>query len=183
MRTLFRVFSMIVLTLLAGVATLPGRGVAAEPAELRVVEGTDVAAIRAGDRTLLQYCTKASPMKPYVRQLFTPDGVQFLRDSPFDHKHHHALDVRHRGGWREFLGRGRGVRKRETARSLARRRPGSSTLPAREIMQTLDWTDTHGKQLLVERRDGRGRGIRRSPARLRWSFGIRSCPRPRVSRR
>ena len=29
--------------------------------------------------------------KPYVKELFTPGGVQILRDSPFDHKHHHAL--------------------------------------------------------------------------------------------
>jgi hypothetical protein len=152
MRTLFRVFSMIVLTLLAGAATLPGRGVAAEPAELRVVEGTDVAAIRAGDRTLLQYCTKAAPMKPYVRQLFTPDGVQFLRDSPFDHKHHHALmfaiGVDGVNFWEEVANSGsekpRGPIGTATARVL--------DTSCAEILQTLDWTDTHGKQLLVEKR-------------------------------
>jgi len=30
-------------------------------------------------------------MKPYVQELYTPAGVQILRDSPFDHKHHHGL--------------------------------------------------------------------------------------------
>ncbi len=30
-------------------------------------------------------------MKPYVDQLLSPAGVQVLRDSPSDHKHHHGL--------------------------------------------------------------------------------------------
>ena len=30
-------------------------------------------------------------VKPYVEKLFTPGGVNILRDSPSDHKHHHAL--------------------------------------------------------------------------------------------
>ncbi|MHC4656117.1 MAG: DUF6807 family protein, partial [Planctomycetota bacterium] len=31
------------------------------------------------------------PFKPYVQQLFSPAGVNILRDAPADHLHHHAL--------------------------------------------------------------------------------------------
>jgi len=36
-------------------------------------------------------CQVRAPFKPYVRELFTPAGVNILRDSPADHKHHHGL--------------------------------------------------------------------------------------------
>jgi hypothetical protein len=39
----------------------------------------------------MDYRGRLTPKKPYVRELFTPAGVQVLRDSPDDHKHHHAL--------------------------------------------------------------------------------------------
>lgn len=47
--------------------------------------------ISAGDRILLRYLYTNVPFKPYVQELFSPDGVNILRDAPFDHKHHHAL--------------------------------------------------------------------------------------------
>ena len=31
------------------------------------------------------------PFKPYLEELRTPSGINILRDSPFDHKHHHSL--------------------------------------------------------------------------------------------
>ena len=82
---------MIILALIADATAPSGQIGAAEPTALRVVEGPATATIRAGDRTVLEYRTKASPMKPYIRELFTPGGVQILRDSPADHKHHHGL--------------------------------------------------------------------------------------------
>jgi hypothetical protein len=47
--------------------------------------------IKVNDREILNYCCQESPKKPYLRNLCTPQGVQILRDSPSDHKHHHAL--------------------------------------------------------------------------------------------
>ena len=91
MRRLSSLISMFVLIVIAD-ATTPGGWIrAAEPTALRIVEGPATAAIRSGDRTVLEYCAKAAPMKPYVRELFTPGGVQILCDSPADHKHHHGL--------------------------------------------------------------------------------------------
>ena len=41
-------------------------------------------------KTILVY-TIDSGRKFYIKELFTPGGVQVLRDSPPDHKHHHGL--------------------------------------------------------------------------------------------
>ncbi len=49
--------------------------------------------IAAGNQPLLVYRWKGggTEFKRYVEKLYSPAGVQILRDSPFDHKHHHAL--------------------------------------------------------------------------------------------
>lgn len=39
----------------------------------------------------LEYHSSVSDSKPYAAKLYTPAGVQVLRDSPSDHVHHHAL--------------------------------------------------------------------------------------------
>lgn len=44
-----------------------------------------------GGRPVLEYRYGEVPFKPYVASLATPGGVQILRDSPLDHKHHHGL--------------------------------------------------------------------------------------------
>ena len=44
-----------------------------------------------GNRPVFRYRYADVPMKPYADQLISPAGVQVLRDSPFDHKHHHGL--------------------------------------------------------------------------------------------
>ncbi|MGO9112535.1 MAG: DUF6807 family protein [Thermoguttaceae bacterium] len=153
MRMLSNECSMIVLALIASTTASSGQIVAAEPASLQITEGPNSVTIRDGDRTVLEYRATASPMKPYVRKLFTPGGVQILRDSPFDHKHHHALmfavGVDGVNFWEETAGAG--IEKPRVPLATAK---GSflDTSCAR-IFQTLDWTDAHGKQLMVERRE------------------------------
>lgn len=44
-----------------------------------------------GQRPIFRYRYAEVPFKPYVDQLFSPAGVQVLRDAPKDHLHHHAL--------------------------------------------------------------------------------------------
>jgi LacI family transcriptional regulator len=43
------------------------------------------------EKPLLTYRWAENPAKPYVEKLFSPSGVNVLRDSPADHKHHHGL--------------------------------------------------------------------------------------------
>jgi hypothetical protein len=152
MRMPSSLFSMSGLALIAAV-NASGRIGAAEPAALQVAEGPASATVRFGGRPVLEYRTTASPMKPYVRELFTPGGVQILRDSPADHKHHHglmfALAVDGVTFWEEAAGDGS-----EKPRGPLQTAAGSFLdAPCTRLIQTLDWTDAHGKPLLVERRE------------------------------
>ena len=63
-----------------------------QAAAVEIVDGTTTLSASAGGRPLLLY-RKSSPtaLKPYIQELYTPGGVQVLRDSVPDHKHHHGL--------------------------------------------------------------------------------------------
>ncbi len=65
--------------------------VAAEAGELRGERDESTISLFDGDRPVLRYRYSAAPMKPYADRLYSPAGVQVLRDSPSDHKHHHGL--------------------------------------------------------------------------------------------
>lgn len=62
----------------------------AEP-PLKVITDAGYVTIAAGDSPIMRYHYAGVPFKPYVDQFFTPSGINILRDSPFDHKHHHGL--------------------------------------------------------------------------------------------
>ena len=47
--------------------------------------------LRIGDQVVLIDSFDPAQIKPYVRALSPLGGTNILRDSPFDHKHHHAL--------------------------------------------------------------------------------------------
>ncbi len=65
--------------------------VSASAAELQMKQESNTVSVFDGNRLVLRYRYADVAKKPYVDQLFTPTGVQILRDSPDDHKHHHAL--------------------------------------------------------------------------------------------
>ena len=69
--------------------TLPNKSFAENP--IRITTEENIISIRTGSSELLRYGYRNVPYKPCVQQLFTPDGINVLRDSPADHKHHHAL--------------------------------------------------------------------------------------------
>lgn len=47
--------------------------------------------ITRNKQALLVYRYRDVPFKPYVSKLFSPSGVNILRDAPSDHLHHHGL--------------------------------------------------------------------------------------------
>lgn len=47
--------------------------------------------VKSGERSVVVYRHVENPAKPYVAVLCSPSGVNVLRDSPADHKHHHGL--------------------------------------------------------------------------------------------
>jgi len=47
--------------------------------------------VRKGQNQVLKYVFRERQFKPYVLQLFTPAGINILRDEVPDHLHHHGL--------------------------------------------------------------------------------------------
>jgi hypothetical protein len=111
-----------------------------------------IVTVRAGSRPVLEYQSAASPMKPYVGQLFTPAGVPILRDSPKDHKHHHALMFAVKAGgvnfWEEVKHSGRQVAQAAPALNSSRVNAASRST----ILQQLDWLGPEDRKILEEQR-------------------------------
>jgi hypothetical protein len=120
-------------------------------------EKTTVSVSR-GNQTLFRYRYADVPMKPCVDQLFSPAGVQVLRDSPHDHKHHHALMFALAADgvdfWAEFPNCGtQKQRSLETINRLVLM-PNGQWQKRAGLAEELDWTNPASKQtLLVERRE------------------------------
>jgi hypothetical protein len=53
--------------------------------------GPDVQVLKDGDRPVVEYRHGGDLFKPYVSKLFSPGGVNVLRDQIADHPHHHGL--------------------------------------------------------------------------------------------
>ena len=59
--------------------------------QMRISSDQDQVQIRCGTKPLLTYAQVAGAFKPYVKELYTPNGRNILLDSPSDHVHHHGL--------------------------------------------------------------------------------------------
>lgn len=120
---------------------------------LRVEQNEETIRILAGERLVLEYRRSPSPLKPYVSRLFTPAGVQVLRDAPSDHRHHHALMFALAADkvnfWEETAGAGTQV-----PGVVRQRRPGTGGGSAGVgFSQELDWMGpADDRPLLAEQR-------------------------------
>ncbi|MBU0616100.1 MAG: PmoA family protein, partial [Planctomycetes bacterium] len=54
------------------------------------VDSTEIT-LKQGERAVLHYRYTDVPFKPYVRALYSPNGLNVLLDAPPDHLHHHGL--------------------------------------------------------------------------------------------
>jgi hypothetical protein len=144
-----------VIILMAFAATFfDGRTSAGENAAgLKIVKDASTVSIFEGDRPVLRYRYAGGPMKPYADELISPAGVQILRDSPSDHKHHHglmfALDVDGINFWEESEANS-GQEKAQPVQLL----PETTNDAGRAgFEQTLTWVDpVANKPMLCERR-------------------------------
>ena len=100
-----------------------------------------------GDVTVARYACAAALMKPYLKELFSPGGVQVLLDSPPDHVHHHGIMFAVGADTTDFW-------SEEPAAQFGRQvqRPGTCRATPSDLEQTLDWMGPDGRTLLVERR-------------------------------
>ena len=144
------VFSVLAACFLADLTALPAAAQQSKPSALKITSGSTAVTVRAGDRVILEYCPVAAPLKPYVKQLFTPGGVQILRDSVADHKHHHGLMFAICAGgvnfWEEVDKCGR-----ESPDKFLKAAEADQSLAG--FAQQLDWLTSDGRQVLKERRD------------------------------
>lgn len=68
-----------------------GAASAADLAELKAQRDASQVTLAAGPQLILKYRYGDAPFKPYLKELYTPNGVQILRDSPADHVHHRGV--------------------------------------------------------------------------------------------
>ena len=121
--------------------------------DLRCTEQNNQITVQYNNHPILVYQAAPHPYKVYVSQLFTPSGLQILRDSPHDHVHHHALmlaiGINGIDCWAEF---GEDKNGKQIPRSTAT----SSTLTdgrgTANIRQSITWTAPDHKALAEEDR-------------------------------
>ncbi len=124
---------------------------AAEPSppSLHVAQNKETITISAGNRQVLEYRHVQSPYKPYASKLFSPAGVQVLRDAPDDHKHHHALMFALAADgvnfWEETEGRGA-----EKSRSLKPMKvTARSGMQHAGFTQELEWVNLQDNRVIL----------------------------------
>jgi len=132
--------------LLAAVCALASYAVAAEP--LSAAKDTTTIKVSRGTKPVLEYRFASVPFKPYVSQLWTPGGVQVLRDSPHDHKHHHGLMFAIEAGgvdfWSETAKNGKQVSRDPDGPRMRGSGPW--------FHERLDWVAPDGAVILQEQR-------------------------------
>jgi hypothetical protein len=126
----------------------------AAAAELQVVRDASTISVQDGNRVVFRYRYADVPLKPYADQLVSPAGVQVLRDSPSDHKHHHglmyAMAVDGVNFWEEHLPTSGRQRQKSIALRPTAVREG---VESAGFVQQFEWMGpTSDRPLLLERR-------------------------------
>jgi len=129
------------------VVVYAGACLAAAAANPEVQVAQDSLVVTVNEKPVLEYRYNNVPFKPYVAKLYTPGGINVLRDAPHDHLHHHALmfalGVNGVSYWAETPKDGKQVHR-------------SFPNPPRQekvVSETLNWTDPDGKTVLNEMRE------------------------------
>ena len=137
----------VLLFLVLGFLTLPDTAIAEEP--MRITMEADSVSVNRGRHSLLCYRYEDVPFKPYVQQLYSPSGINVLRDAPHDHLHHHALmfavAVDGVNFWEEHNAPGRQLHKRFVDMKIDKNEGGSRAGFAEQI----DWINPRSRELLL----------------------------------
>jgi hypothetical protein len=104
--------------------------------------------VRAGKSPVLQYRYGDVPFKPYLKELYTPGGLNVLLDAPPDHLHHHGLMFAVAAAgvnfWEETPTAGRQAHRLFSSTQVATGRDEPNGLPACAFISLLDWTGPSG---------------------------------------
>ncbi len=123
---------------------------------LRVEESKTGMNIRDVHRLILSYRHngRGTEYKPYMEKLYSPAGVQVLRDSPSDHKHHHALMFALSVDGVNFWEESKPENGRERFRSGYVKNAPRDNVERAGFVETVDWVaPAPDRTVLVERRE------------------------------
>jgi len=138
----------ILLLLALGFLTLSDTAMAEEP--IRIAMEANSVSVLQGQRSVLCYCYEDVPFKPYVQQLYTPGGINVLRDAPHDHLHHHALmyavAVDGVNFWEEQTDPGRELHKRFGDMTIDK----NGDVPGAGFTEQIDWINPRSRELLLK---------------------------------
>ena len=110
----------------------------------------NVVSVHTGPRVLMRYNYENVPFKPCVHELFSPRGVNVLRDAPADHLHPHALmyavSVDGVNFWEEQQAPGR-----QSHRSFANIRIDKEDgVPGASFTEHLNWVNPRNQELMLK---------------------------------
>jgi hypothetical protein len=130
--------------------TLSNTALAEEP--IRITMEADAVSVKQGQRSLLCYRYEDVPFKPYVQQLYSPSGINVLRDAPHDHLHHHALmyavAVDGVNFWEEQTEPGRQLHKRFSDVRIYK----GDDAPSAGFVEQIDWINPRSRELMLDER-------------------------------
>ncbi len=143
-------FKSIIIILLLAISFLAISNPAFAENPMRITTEENVVSIHEDDSVLLLYHYRDVPFKPYVQQLFSPRGVNVLRDAPADHQHHHALmfaiAVDGINFWEEQQAPGRQVHRSFAEVKIGKRNNVSDA----GFTEQLDWVNPRSNELLLK---------------------------------
>ena len=117
---------------------------------MRITMEENAISVLRDSRVLMRYNYDNVPFKPCVQQLFSPQGVNVLRDAPADHLHHHALmyavAVDGINFWEEQQAPGR-----QKHRAFAEVKIGKHIdVPMAGFMEQLNWVNPRSQELMLK---------------------------------
>lgn len=145
-------------------------------AQVNISQNDTQVSVTLGGKPLLEYAFAQVPFKPYVKVLTTPSGINVLRDSPADHKHHHALMFAIGAGgvnfWAETPTNGKQLHD-SFGPVLSNAKGGEAQASLAEI---LSWRSAAGDKVLDENRSIRiNTGADLGASLLTWKTSLKSA--------
>lgn len=119
---------------------------------LKVSQDDRAVRIAGPSGSVAEYAYRPSPLKPYFSQLMTPGGVQVVRDSPADHKHHHGLMLALGIDGVDFWSETKDCGLQAHLALDGPREFAIAGMPTAQFTQRLEWRSADAKPLARERR-------------------------------
>ena len=117
---------------------------------MRIITEENMVSVHTGPRVLMRYNYENVPFKPCVKELFSPRGVNILRDAPADHLHHHALmyaiAVDGVNFWEEQQAPGRQAHRSFANIRIYKR----GDVPSAGFTEQLDWVNPRSEELMLK---------------------------------